>query len=36
MLRLARESTVKIPVNFKGRQVVDVETGGIKLEDHEA
>ncbi|KAK3391376.1 hypothetical protein B0T20DRAFT_510592 [Sordaria brevicollis] len=36
MLRMARESTVKIPVNFKGRQVVDVETGGIKLEDHEA
>ncbi|CCC13140.1 unnamed protein product [Sordaria macrospora k-hell] len=36
VLRMARESTVKIPVDFKGRQVVDVETGGIKLEDHEA
>ncbi|KAK3948906.1 hypothetical protein QBC32DRAFT_327404 [Pseudoneurospora amorphoporcata] len=36
VLRMARESTVKIPVDFKGRQVVDVETGVIKLEDHGA
>ncbi|KAJ4398859.1 hypothetical protein N0V85_006174 [Neurospora sp. IMI 360204] len=36
VLRMVREPTYKIALNFAGRQVVDVdETGGIKLEDHE-